>query len=157
MAPLRPSLKPPFCGSGTCKDGMEWPLVACLLIEEENQGLVLCNRVGLKNLLHSIYTSPPPSAEAIKPNCRLFHQRSLASSAGTRTVLHPRNPHQNQAGTSLSTKIVHAFAPKDLFITIILQFQLESDQDLSEALVLGSSTQILDDFNRSVSHVILDC
>ncbi|KAF3106268.1 hypothetical protein TWF103_006369 [Orbilia oligospora] len=83
MAPLRPSLKPPFCGSGTCKDGMEWPLVACLLIEEENQGLVLCNRVGLKNLLHSIYTSPPPSAEAIKPNCRLFHQRSLASSAGT--------------------------------------------------------------------------
>ncbi|KAF3093324.1 hypothetical protein TWF102_007886 [Orbilia oligospora] len=54
-----------------------------LLIEEENQGLVLCNRVGLKNLLHSIYTSPPPSAEAIKPNCRLFHQRSLASSAAS--------------------------------------------------------------------------
>ncbi|KAF3294186.1 hypothetical protein TWF132_003621 [Orbilia oligospora] len=82
MAPLRPSLKPPFCGSGTCKDG-HGMAASCLLIEEENQGLVLCNRVGLKNLLHSIYTSPPPSTEAIKPNCRLFHQRSLASSAGT--------------------------------------------------------------------------
>ncbi|KAF3160944.1 hypothetical protein TWF751_011712 [Orbilia oligospora] len=108
MAPLRPSLKPPFCGSGTCKDG-HGMAASCvciqvnigaggmqknnntpglsLLIEEENQGLVLCNRVGLKNLLHSIYTSPPPSTEAIKPNCRLFHQRSLASSAGTRTVV----------------------------------------------------------------------